>query len=503
MKRIIIGLMVWLAAGFTIAPVAYAAPPSNISQTVGVCNPNYPQRCIAVAADGSIPVTGSAASNLSVGTNNATAPTSSTEVGIIDGTGKLQGVSSTNPLPITGTINASSTATATVAAPAYTEAQVAPFSQNLTGDLRTISKQSGTWTNTVTQATAASLNATVVGTGTFAVQNSASSAGAAAATTATIGDLTQGLVSTAAPTYTTAQRDPLSLTTAGGLRIDGSGATQPISAASNTIVDGAITTLGTSTDVAASSGVGTATAIALLKAQLIAQQSTAPVSVKVDQTTPGTTNGVQINAALPAGTALVGKVGLDQTTPGTTNAVSIAQIGATTVVNGGVAGSLAVGGNSANNATLTGNPLAQGCQAASAEPTLATNGQGAYVACDLAHKQIVAPYANPENLVSGTTAAMTGTTSTSLVAAPGSGLRNYITNLTCVNSHATVGTFITIQDGSGGTALYTLAAASVFGGSVVSLPAPLRQPTTNTALFVADVTTGANVICSASGYKGQ
>lgn len=31
--------------------------------------------------------------------------------------------------------------------------------------------QSGTWTNTVTQATAASLNATVVGTGTFAVQN--------------------------------------------------------------------------------------------------------------------------------------------------------------------------------------------------------------------------------------------------------------------------------------------------------------------------------------------
>jgi large repetitive protein len=33
--------------------------------------------------------------------------------------------------------------------------------------------QSGTWTNTVTQATAASLNATVVGTGTFSVQNTA------------------------------------------------------------------------------------------------------------------------------------------------------------------------------------------------------------------------------------------------------------------------------------------------------------------------------------------
>ena len=45
--------------------------------------------------------------------------------------------------------------------------------------------------------------------------------------------------------------------------------------------------------------------------------------VGVDQTTPGTTNGVQINAALPAGTNLIGKTGIDQTTPGTTNGVQV------------------------------------------------------------------------------------------------------------------------------------------------------------------------------------
>lgn len=45
--------------------------------------------------------------------------------------------------------------------------------------------------------------------------------------------------------------------------------------------------------------------------------------VGIDQTTPGTTNGVQINAALPAGTATVGKVGIDQTAPGTTNGITI------------------------------------------------------------------------------------------------------------------------------------------------------------------------------------
>lgn len=45
--------------------------------------------------------------------------------------------------------------------------------------------------------------------------------------------------------------------------------------------------------------------------------------VGIDQTTPGTTNGVQVNAALPAGTNVIGKTSIDQTTNGTTNAVQV------------------------------------------------------------------------------------------------------------------------------------------------------------------------------------
>jgi hypothetical protein len=78
-----------------------------------------------------------------------------------------------------------------------------------------------------------------------------------------------------------------------------------------------------------------------------------------------------------------------------------------------------------------------------------------------------------------------------------------VTQLTCTNSHATVGTFVLIQDGSGGTTFYEAYAAAVGGGFALTFPAPLKQPTTATALFVADVTTGANVICAASGYKGR
>lgn len=46
------------------------------------------------------------------------------------------------------------------------------------------------------------------------------------------GALVQGAVTTSAPTYTTAQTSPLSLTTAGALRVDGSAVTQPASLAS-------------------------------------------------------------------------------------------------------------------------------------------------------------------------------------------------------------------------------------------------------------------------------
>lgn len=45
--------------------------------------------------------------------------------------------------------------------------------------------------------------------------------------------------------------------------------------------------------------------------------------VGIDQTTPGTTNGVQVNAALPAGTNIIGNIRIDQTTPGTTNGVQV------------------------------------------------------------------------------------------------------------------------------------------------------------------------------------
>jgi hypothetical protein len=106
------------------------------------------------------------------------------------------------------------------------------------------------------------------------------------------------------------------------------------------------------------------------------------------------------------------------------------------------------------------------------------------------------------NLVNGAiTTAMTGTTTTSLLAAPGASLHNMITQVTVSNSHATVGTDIVLQDGSGGTAFYTIPAAANYGGATITFNPPLRQPTANTAMFVANVTTGASTKASANGFK--
>ncbi len=205
-----------------------------------------------------------------------------------------------------------------------------------------------------------------------------------------------------------------------------------------------------------------------------------------------------IDAALPAGTNAIGKLAAN-------SGVDIGDVDVTSLPNVTLAAGTntnEVVGDAAHDAAIAGNPVRMAGRAGNADYTAVANGDTADILTDLNGKQIVLPYAVPENFVSGAiTSAMTGTTSTSLVAAPAAGLRNYITTLIVSNAHATVGTDVIIQDGSGGTTLMTIPAGAVYGGSVISLPVPLRQPTTATAIFCANVTTGASTKVSAVGYK--
>ncbi len=94
---------------------------------------------------------------------------------------------------------------------------------------------------------------------------------------------------------------------------------------------GTVTTVTGVTTVSTVTTVGAVTAIT----NALPAGSNIIGNVRIDQTTPGTTNGVQVNAALPAGSNIIGNFRIDQTTPGTTNGVvvnTIAPVTTTTAV---------------------------------------------------------------------------------------------------------------------------------------------------------------------------
>jgi hypothetical protein len=103
--------------------------------------------------------------------------------------------------------------------------------------------------------------------------------------------------------------------------------------------------------------------------------------------------------------------------------------------------------------------------------------------------------------VSGTTAQITDLNDHLVLAAPAAGLRNYITGVVISNAHATVGTEVVLKDGASGTVLATFPAASAYGGVALAFPTPLKQPTTATAIYAADLTTGAAVKVTLNGFQ--
>lgn len=233
----------------------------------------------------------------------------------------------------------------------------------------------------------------------------------ASSTSGQTGSLIMGAVTTGNASYTTAQTDPLSLDTAGGLRVAGEG------------------TAGTATG-----GVVTVQGVA----------SMTPVLAN-----PGT--------IATWGLAAVG--------------------GAAAPTNALVAGGV-------YNTTL---------------PTV-TATDAAALQIDGFGRLVIAPRTVTSNtLIKGTTAAMTGTTSTVVIAAVSS-QRQYITSVHCNNSSATA-TLVSLQDGSAGTTLDTLICPAGGGDERNNGGTPMIWTTAGNALYAADVTTGASVIVQASGYS--
>lgn len=157
-----------------------------------------------------------------------------------------------------------------------------------------------------------------------------------------------------------------------------------------------------------------------------------------------------------------------------------------------------VGFTAHDGAVSTDAPVMTAAEARSTERAAVASADVARLVSDLYGRLIVAPYTNPENLVSGRTAAMTGTADTAVVGAGGASVRNYITGIVVANSHATVGTEVVIKDGA--TELFRVYVKALESMSI-TFPNPLRG-TANTAINAANVTTGSNTYVAGVGYRG-
>lgn len=163
-----------------------------------------------------------------------------------------------------------------------------------------------------------------------------------------------------------------------------------------------------------------------------------------------------------------------------------------------VTGVVTVGGVTALNISPTENPVYQGAIGITSEQAVVTTGHKVGFVADVTGKQIIMPFANKENFISGNIST-TGNAGVSLISAQSSGIKIYVTNISIANT-GTAATLVTLQNGSGGSAIWqTIAPAG--GGSNISLAVPILTSAA-TALFITFATASSTAYCSVSGYIG-
>lgn len=197
---------------------------------------------------------------------------------------------------------------------------------------------------------------------------------------------------------------------------------------------------------------------------------------------------VDVVAALPAGDNNIGNVDLASAIPAGTN--NIGDVDVLTLPG--------VAGTAAHDAALSGNPVRIGARGVSADPTAITSGRTVDLLASLLGKQIVLPYCHPgAQETYASPAAVTDTADDEAFAAVAS-TRHYITGVQVFNGHDTVGTEVVIKDGS--TVLWRGWAEQTGGGCSAKFDPPLRG-TANTAVNVANITTGSSTYFNLQGFK--
>lgn len=184
--------------------------------------------------------------------------------------------------------------------------------------------------------------------------------------------------------------------------------------------------------------------------------------------------------------------------PGNIASTNVGQFAGTAVVNAGVAGMIAVGGNIAEDTAATSNPLICGGVARTALPASSVVAGDAIRQTFSRSGQLITKEFAPGDLDFYVNATVTTNTQTQLRAAQSAGVITNVTSITYQNTNATA-TTLTIQDGA--TTLITWSVpVSMTEPRQLEFPTPLRG-TAATALNYTAGTAGANVLLNVTGFS--
>jgi hypothetical protein len=245
---------------------------------------------------------GAVTTGLASYTNGQVDPLSLTTTGLL----RVDGSNVTQPISGSITVSGTTTVSGTVTANQGGTWTVQPGNTaNTTAWLVTGTGGTFPVTGTVTANQGGTWNITNVSgtvslpTGAATSANQPSAATSGSTSSGQTGTVAMGFTTTGAPTYTTAQTNPLSLTTAGALRVDGSAVTQPVSAASLPLPTGASTSANQPTNAAQGSTTSGQTGTLALGAV-----TTASPTYTTGQTSPfslDTTGALRVNVTAGSG----------------------------------------------------------------------------------------------------------------------------------------------------------------------------------------------------------
>lgn len=159
-------------------------------------------------------------------------------------------------------------------------------------------------------------------------------------------------------------------------------------------------------------------------------------------------------------------------------------------------------GQTAHDAAATGSPLRVGAKAETALSgvTLVADGDATDLHAGVDGVLIVRPHCNLEDIVSGV-AAITDGSSTSVIAAQGSGVKVYVTSVVIANTSATAVT-VDLRDGTGGSVKATYPVPANTAGVVHSLPVPLPF-SADTAVAADPSAAASTVTVTLAGFRSK